>query len=68
MLMDLFPTFCEVANVEAPKNIDGISILPTLFGKEQETAKRFVFWVRRDGGGPEGLAYYAARFKDFKIL
>ena len=30
MLMDLFPTFCELANVEHSNEIDGISILPTL--------------------------------------
>ena len=35
MLMDLFPTFCEVAKVDAPKGLDAISILPTILGKEQ---------------------------------
>ena len=69
MLMDLFPTFCEVANVEPSHMVDGISILPTLLGDKQVTNDRFVFWVRRDGGPVYGgQAYYAARYKDYKIL
>jgi arylsulfatase A-like enzyme len=69
MLMDLFPTFCELANVEHSNEIDGISILPTLLGEEQVTNNRCVFWVRRDGGyDVGGLAYYAARYKEYKIL
>lgn len=68
MGMDLFPTFCEVAGAEVPNNIDAISILPTLLGKEQTTDDRSVFWVRREGGHYGGQAYYAARHKGFKIL
>ncbi len=68
MLMDLFPTFCEVAGVELTHNIDGISILPTLLGDQQTTNDRFVFWVRREGGKFGGQAYYAARYRDYKIL
>jgi len=68
MLMDLFPTFCEVAEVKPSHMIDGISILPTLLGNKQTTNDRFVFWVRREGGQYGGQAYYAARYQDFKIL
>ncbi|MCP4311995.1 MAG: sulfatase-like hydrolase/transferase [Bacteroidetes bacterium] len=68
MLMDLFPTFCEIAGASVPENIDGTSILPTLLGKEQNTANRYVYWVRREGGSYGGQAYYAARYQDYKIL
>ncbi|GAA3581416.1 sulfatase-like hydrolase/transferase [Snuella lapsa] len=68
MLMDLFPTFCEIAGTQLPKGIDGISILPTLLGNSQETDNRYVYWVRREGGKYGGQAYYAARYKDFKIV
>jgi arylsulfatase A-like enzyme len=68
MLMDLFPTFCEVAGIKIPENIDGISILPTLLGKKQNTNNRYVFWVRREGGKYGGQAYYAARYQFFKIM
>ncbi len=36
---DLFPTLAELAAIEAPKNTDGVSFLPTLLGKEEEQKK-----------------------------
>jgi len=68
MLMDLFPTFCEVAGIEPPHPVDGISILPSLVGEEQDTGDRYVFWVRREGGIYGGKAYYAARRENLKAL
>ncbi|HSH09805.1 MAG TPA: sulfatase-like hydrolase/transferase [Oceanipulchritudo sp.] len=69
LLMDLFPTFCAVAGVEPPGNLDGISLLPTLTGKEQATDDRVLFWVRQEGNMRfGGQTYYAARYKHLKIL
>lgn len=68
MLMDLFPTFCEIAGVNLYHEIDGISILPTLLGNEQITDDRTVFWVRREGGHYGGQSYFAARTGEHKIL
>ena len=69
MLSDLFPTICEVAGAKIQHPIDGISILPTLLGKEQTTDNRIVYWVRREGNMQfGGLAYYAARMGNYKIL
>jgi len=69
LLMDLFPTFCEIAGAPFDHEIDGKSILPTVLGKEQTTDDRYVYWVRREGGGRYGgQAYYAAGYKDSKIL
>ena len=69
MLMDLYPTFCEIADVNLNHSIDGISIIPTLIGDPQITDDRYVFWVRREGGSRYGgQAYYAARYKNFKML
>ena len=68
LLMDLFPTFCEIAGIHPPEQIDGVSMLPTLLGKEQITDKRSVYWVRREGGKYGGQAYYAARYQGLKIL
>ena len=67
--MDLFTTFCDVAGVELDHEVDGISILPSLLGKDQITDDRLVYWVRREGGNRYGgQAYYAARYGDHKIL
>jgi len=68
MLMDLLPTFCKVAEKEVTHAIDGISLLPTLLGEEQVTDDRHLFWVRREGWDYGGQAYYAARYKGYKIL
>jgi len=32
---DMMPTFCEIAGVKSPNDIDGISLLPELMGKTQ---------------------------------
>lgn len=68
LLMDLFPTFCQVAGVSHSTDIDGISVLPTLLGDHQITDERCVFWMRREGNKYGGQAYYAARYKEFKML
>lgn len=47
--MDLFPTVLDAAGAAIPKNIDGVSLLPTLLGKPQ-AVKRPLFFVRREGG------------------
>ncbi len=66
--MDLFPTICEMAEASLDYEIDGRSILPTLLGKSQSVEDRFLFWVRREGGGYGGRAYYVARYGDFKLV
>ncbi len=68
LLMDLYPTFCELAGAEIEHPVDGISILPTLLGEPQATDGRTVFWMRREGNRYNGMAYYAARNGDYKIL
>ncbi len=34
-MVDVFPTLCDIAGVEAPKGLDGMSVLPTLRGEPQ---------------------------------
>lgn len=40
---DVLPTLCELVGVEAPADIDGISFLPTLLGKEQ-AEHDYLYW------------------------
>ena len=68
LTMDLFATICEAAAAAVDYEIDGRSILPALFGKSRPAEERFLFWVRREGGGYGGRAYYAARYGDFKLV
>jgi arylsulfatase A-like enzyme len=41
---DFLPTACDIAGVETPENIDGISILPTLLGKDSQTQHQYLYW------------------------
>lgn len=40
---DFLPTAAEIAGAPAPKNIDGISVLPALLGREQPQHE-FLYW------------------------
>jgi len=68
LTMDLFPTICDAAGASINHQIDGKSILSTLLGKSQPEEDRFLFWVRREGGGYGGRTYYAARYGDYKLV
>lgn len=41
---DFLPTAVELAGIETSLNIDGVSVLPTLLGKEQNLEERFLYW------------------------
>ena len=73
MLMDLFPTFCEVAGVPVTHEIEGRSILPHLLGSPPDFADRYYYWVRREGWGSRDPRYighdcHAVRHGDLKLL
>lgn len=48
---DVMPTLAELAGVssETPKDIDGISIIPTLLGVGKQEKHKYLFW--EEGGG-----------------
>lgn len=60
---DFLPTAIELAEVEPPPNIDGVSILPTLLGKEQNLENRFLYWEHFGGGFKQ-----AVRIGDWKAI
>ncbi len=69
LLSDIFPTICDLLHIPINHEIDGMSILPLLQGESQITDDRMVYWVRREGNLKYGgKAYYASRYKNFKIL
>ncbi|MHC4463518.1 MAG: sulfatase-like hydrolase/transferase [Planctomycetota bacterium] len=43
---DFLPTAAELAGIKPPKNIDGISIVPTLLGGKQKNHD-YLYWERR---------------------
>ncbi len=41
---DVLPTLADLAGANTPENIDGISVLPTLLGQDQDLAERVMYW------------------------
>ena len=61
---DVMPTLAELAGVRAPDNIDGISVVPILFGREQpELRERFMYWEN-----PKKKFQQAVRWRDWKAF
>ncbi len=67
--MDVLPTICAAAGVRVEHAIDGLSLLPTLLGRDEPTVERDLFWMRREGGPKyNGQDYYAMRRGDWKLV
>ena len=54
---DVFPTLCDVAGIETPKGLDGVSFLPTLTGKGQQKGHEFLYWEFHEGGTKQAVRY-----------
>ncbi|MDF7806453.1 arylsulfatase [Pontiellaceae bacterium B12219] len=48
---DMVPTFNELAGVPIPENTDGISMVPTLLGKEVQPDHKYLYWEFHERGG-----------------
>ena len=59
---DFLPTAAELAGVDPPANVDGISIVPTLLGKTQD-AHEFLYWEFFERGFQQ-----AVRHGDWKAI
>ena len=69
LLMDLFPTVCEVAGAPIPQEIEGRSMWQTLQGEQQDLSDRILYWLRREGGQRFlGQCQHAVRRGDTKLL
>ncbi|MHC4641769.1 MAG: arylsulfatase [Planctomycetota bacterium] len=60
---DVLPTLADIAGTKPPPGIDGISVLPTLLGKKQNTADRFLYWEFPSGGFKQ-----AVRWRNYKAI
>ncbi|UCG49085.1 MAG: arylsulfatase [Phycisphaerales bacterium] len=53
---DLLPTCCELAGIEPPEGIDGISFLPTLLGRpEQQKKHEYLYWEFHEQGKKQAV-------------
>jgi len=54
---DFLPTAADLAGAEVPKNVDGVSVVPTLLGKRQDVSKRFLYWEFFEGGFQQAVRW-----------
>ncbi len=52
---DIMPTLAELSGIETPKNIDGISFLPTLLGKKGQKEHDYMYWEFHEQGGRQAV-------------
>jgi arylsulfatase A-like enzyme len=51
---DFLPTACDLAGLDSPDGIDGISYAPTLFGKKQKEHD-YLYWEFHEQGGKQAI-------------
>ncbi len=54
---DVLPTLADIAGTESPSQVDGISVLPTLLGKPQDTSGRFLYWEFYERGFQQAVRW-----------
>lgn len=59
---DFLPTACDIAGIEKPENIDGLSLLPELFG-EKQPKHEYLYWEFFEQGGKQAI-----RWGDWKAI
>jgi arylsulfatase A-like enzyme len=52
---DVLPTFAEIAGTKSPKNIDGISFLPTLVADGKQKQHDNLYWEFHAAGGKQAI-------------
>ncbi|WP_282135257.1 arylsulfatase [Seonamhaeicola maritimus] len=65
---DFLPTACDLAGVDTPNNIDGVSLLPTILGKSETQIKhKYLYWEWKHGKRPQYEAVRVDNWKFFRI-
>ncbi|MGC4104299.1 sulfatase-like hydrolase/transferase [Ferruginibacter sp.] len=62
-LWDMYPTFQEVAGIKPSKNVDGISIVPTLLQQKKQKQHEYLYWEFHENNGRQ-----AVRWKNWKLV
>ena len=68
LTMDFFPTICGIAGITISHEIDGVNLLPDIFGSDRNVGDRLVYFMRREGDFYGGLCYYAVRKGKYKLV
>jgi arylsulfatase A len=54
---DIMPTFADIAHIDAPVNIDGISFLPELTGEGRQKEHDYLYWEFHEQGGKQAVRW-----------
>ncbi|QGY44303.1 sulfatase-like hydrolase/transferase [Maribellus comscasis] len=60
---DVMPTVADIAEIEVPGNIDGISFLPTLLNQGEQKEHDYLYWEFHEKGGRKAI-----RKGDWKLV
>ncbi|MEQ8848376.1 arylsulfatase [Botrimarina sp.] len=52
---DWLPTFCQLAGVDAPGGIDGLSLVPTITGESDQPQHEYLYWEFHERGGKQAI-------------
>jgi len=53
--IDMMPTFCDLLNLKVPKDVDGLSILPTILGKGKQVQHDYLYFEYPEYGGQQAI-------------
>lgn len=70
-MVDLFPTLCDLAGIETPARMEGISLKPLLVDPDSNLkSAAFSQYVRRPKNSPDGKRYmgYSMVTRDFHLV
>lgn len=54
---DLMPTWAELAGVEPPRGVDGISMAPAILGRKQKRDHEYLYWEFHEGGLKQAVRF-----------
>lgn len=67
---DIFPTFTDIIGAQNPKDLDGISLLPTILGDTNNQKKHdYLYWEFHEKGGRQAIRkgqWKAIKYNIFK--
>jgi arylsulfatase A-like enzyme len=64
---DVLPTFCELAGVVAPEDVDGLSLAPTLLGSGAQLEHRYLYWENPAPGPDHSQALRRGNWKVLRL-
>jgi arylsulfatase A-like enzyme len=69
----MLPTVAEITGAKAPEGIDGVSMAPTILGREQKRKPEWLYWELPRWNGKEAkfvdeIPMQAARHGDWKAV